>query len=726
MATGPEDSAPTPPPSTPRTKSKFPDAIAALRTLPRWITWRTIDNPGGRPTKRPDASTLRPAEWTTLDNLEPAERSANAGVGFVFTSTVTLQIDGAPAHVLALDLDACVHDDGTLSPWADELLANYPGTFVEFSPSRRGLHVLLATRTLPAPVSRIRVPADAPPGVDKKPEIQLFGTGPAGYVTVTDNVYPGAAPALVVFPDLSWLEQRYLVGAFGAPGTTELPTGEGDAPTFDAIDDVLRASPMTSALLDGDWASLNLPSASEGWWRLSRAALRAARNHGATAARYLITRSAYGRGEIDSRDPARYARLEWVERDLARVASKTDDSATRAAFNDDFDPETWRPPTAPLPSSGDPWVLPFETLLRRRTQRRWLYKNLFPARGIAQFYGDPSCGKTPAAVSLAIHVARGLPWFGYQLKRPGSVVYMIGEDESGIIDRFEAQLQLSDGLCTLAELPVYATTRPGELIDPNNRKRWVNEIRGALQRKPGPPLSLLIVDTQSRNFGPGNENDTEDMAKFVQQVDALSRQLDVLVLLVHHKGVIAKDRARGSGVLFAAADACFEITREGRTIVLESKKAKNWADPLPFSGYLEPVRIGTDEDGDPITAITLAAKEPSLAEQFPLEQTVRETDEAELIAFLRALNDVGPVPLTARTFQQRVRVTWRTATRFLAVAQRERCIEVRPAVRRKDGITYQLTDAGKRRAGIVPPDSDSAAALQGIEPPPPPAGAGGL
>lgn len=708
----------------PRTKSKSAPgstfSLAALHLLPRWVTWSRVENPGGRPTRKPHASTRRPSEWSTLPDLQPVEplsRTPEGGVGLVFTGRIgELTADGAPVYVVGFDLDACVFADGSLSPWAQELLDAYPDTFVEFSPSGRGLHILLATRTLPAPVSVVNVPADAPPDVDKKPQVQVFGTGPAGYLTITERLYPGRPARLAVFPDLAWFEQRYNVGTFGPPaGSTELPTGEGEPPDFDTIDRVLAGSPMTGALLDGDWAALGLPSASEGWFRLSRAALRAAGGHGAVAARYLIARTAYGRGDVDSRDPARYARLEWVERDLARIASKTNDTGS-AAFADDFVADEWVPPTRVLPSATDPWVLPFDAIATRRTPRRFLYKNFLPARGIAQFYGDPAAGKTPFAVSLAVHVAAGLPWFGHKLKRPGSVLYMIGEDETGIIDRFGAQLARTDPLLTLDRLPLYATTRPGQLIEPENRRRWVNEVREAMKRKPGPPLSLIVVDTQNRNFGPGNENDTEDMTKFVEQLDALGRQLDALVLVVHHTGHMNKDRARGSSVFFAAADAVFEVTRDpgSMAVYLSPRKSKNWAEPAPVGAALVPVRVGVDEDGDPVTAITLDPDSAAKVDLFPVAAIEAEHDEAELATFLRAMHEIGPNPVPKRELLARLKVGWRTIVRLLGVAQRDRLLAVRTTSTRRSS-SYALTPLGRQRAGL-PADPNTAASLQGVDP----------
>lgn len=617
----------------PRTKSNIP---TELRELPRWIRWATGRSPGGKPTKKPQGSTLQNTDWATFDELfEELPNGDTEGAGFVFTGCVP-HPDGG--WVLGFDLDACVTRAGDFTPWAQEVLGAYPGTFHELSPSGTGLHLLVRVAELPGPVSTIKVPEPAPDGVNKRPAIQVFGTGPAGYMTVTGRVRGEPLP-LPLFPDISWLLQRYHVGEFApAEAHPELPKGTGDVPTFDAIDKTLRRTPDIARLLAGDWQSLGLDSASEGWWRLSRAALRAAHNHGGTAAAFLIARTAYGLGLVDSRDPARYARQDWVERDLSRVGAKTQDVGADA-FDDGFDGSTWNPPVELADPSA--WLLQFGEFRARRQARRWLYKGLLPARGLAQFFGDPSSGKTPFAVSLAVHVAAGLDWFGFKLKHPGSVVYMVGEDESGIIDRVTAQLGQTDPLIDPAELPLFVTTRPGQLSDPANRARWEEEIRATVEAKHAPELALLVVDTQNRNFGPGDENGTQDMGVFVDQLDKLGRALGCLIVLVHHTGHVAKDRGRGSMVLFAGLDACYLVTRKDRTLTLTAKKAKNWAEPEPIHAGLLPVTIGVDEDGDDVTAVTLTDKPPNPADVFGTDD-----DGDECVAMLRAVLDTQGKPVS--------------------------------------------------------------------------------
>ena len=68
------------------------------------------------------------SEWSTFDNARASE--FGDGIGFVLNG------DG----VVCIDLDDCVAD-GVINQQAKDLIDSLPKTFVEFSPSGRGLHI---------------------------------------------------------------------------------------------------------------------------------------------------------------------------------------------------------------------------------------------------------------------------------------------------------------------------------------------------------------------------------------------------------------------------------------------------------------------------------------------------------------------------------------------------------------------------------------------------------
>lgn len=94
----------------------------------RWVR-RDADKVPLQPNGR-RASSTQPYTWSTYQR---AARAADVGVGLGY---VLAAGDG----VVCLDLDHCL-DEGRLAPWARAILERCGSTFVEISPSGRGLHV---------------------------------------------------------------------------------------------------------------------------------------------------------------------------------------------------------------------------------------------------------------------------------------------------------------------------------------------------------------------------------------------------------------------------------------------------------------------------------------------------------------------------------------------------------------------------------------------------------
>jgi len=600
---------------------------SALIAIDNWNTWSMSQTRGGKPTKKPDGSVLDPANRFPFLALADVTMDKHRGVGFVLTDGVFVK----KHRLLSFDVDACRDPKtGTLSTWASELCDRYD-TFTEITPSGTGLRLWLLVKNPPQSLPVIKIHHPAPGGVNKTPEIQIFGFGSAQYVTVTGDRLPDSEPEILTVDDLDWFMQQFEVHEIEASTETRLPEGTGNAPSRDEIHAVVQRDPQGKKLAKGEWSENGVESASEGWWRLEQIVCRAANNHGSAAVDYLLNDTAFGAGQVDSKDPDRYTRRSWVERDFARVIGKTI-GASNHVFDDEFDAYTWQPPRKPKRGSR---VLQAADFDAECGETEMLVYGLFPARGLAQLFGEPSCGKTPFALSIALHVALGKDWFGYDMERPGAAVYMIGEDMTGVRDRMRGQLDALSPGHALSDLPFYLTREPGQLIDHEDAKRWIAEIRETVGDD---SVSIVVVDTQNRNFGPGNENSTEDMTKFVDGCDLMRRELDCCVLLVHHVGLVDKDRARGSSVLFGALDAQYEVQKDGMSVAMMAHKGKNWAEPRPLRGTLAVAVIGVDMKGRDLTAITLSDK-------IKTDSSFVDTTDMELRSLLVCiqLSDGNPI-----------------------------------------------------------------------------------
>lgn len=598
-----------------------------LREIPRWCRWRREQNRAGKWTRVPDQSTLVLGACRELAaTAGPADNEQ--GRGFVFTGGVPVE----GGHLVALDLDVAVDAAGKWAPWAAELLA-WCASWAEWSPSGRGVRVWLVVRQLPANcTSKARQPGE--PTLDGKlPELQVFGLGAAGYVTVTGRPVPGAPATVRVVDSLEPLQKWGVCRPVPTEGKGTLPVGPGPVPTLEAITARVTNGPDGAALVAGRWKATRAAdrSASEAFHRLACLALEAAEGHGAQAVAWLLRCTAWGRGAIDdSAEPERYTRRAWVHADVCRIAARSP-AAAATAF--DLVPLPPAPAEAPLAAAEKPkpaLLIPHREFLARRAKQLFLVDGVLPRTGLAQVYGDPGCGKTPFALSLALHVAAGRgDWFGHGIAtgRRG-VAYLVGEDANGLGWRAEAQAQAM-GITPQQLEPLVWSTRAARLDDEEDAGAFVAAMRELL----GAGAALVVVDTQSRNFGTGDENSTQDMTRFVHHLARVAELLGCLVLLVHHTGHTAKERARGSSVLFGALDASYAVKREGSMVTMEPTKSKNWQDCAPLRGRLVPVSL-PDGDGGTVSAITLQA---STDAEHVAEAVAARVADAKNLAVLRAL-----------------------------------------------------------------------------------------
>ncbi len=575
--------------TTPAAPVEAPEVLQLQR---RWLRWEEKRTPNGKLTKVPDRSTAANDgdQWYQVDEAGP--RNAKSGVGFITTGSIFVP-GPQPLWLIALDLDACVHPDGVVEDWASEIVEQF-ASYTELSPSQRGLRVwaMVDERvTLANSLVLVSAISTAPP---KKPQLQVFGHGPAGYVTFTGLK---VTPHDVVDASNAWV---WLCETYGLRNESlmpaELPKGSGAVPSLEEITALVSRGPQGAALIAGKWQEHYAEaSASEAFHALVHLALRCAGNHGNQVVQWLLRCTAWGRGQIDgSMDPGKYAREKWVRKDVARAA-RTATLPPEQVFTPLPMPE------APTPAKHKGRLAPVSDLWDTVGKDPFLVHGVLPRQGLARFFGDPGCGKTPMALSLAIAVATGAEqWMGHAIDQQGPVIYMVGEDRDGLINRCRAEA-MRLGLGREHFKNVLFSLQPGQLLDADDVLRWITEIRELSPQ--GVPL--LVVDTQSRNFGAGDENNTKDMTVFVHHLTAISDQLRCLVLLVHHTGLMAKDRARGNSVALGGLDAELKVEREGSEVRLIGVKEKNWAKPAPLVGVLRAFTVGEDVKGRPITAVTL-------------------------------------------------------------------------------------------------------------------------
>ncbi|MCW5144300.1 helicase RepA family protein [Burkholderia cenocepacia] len=278
---------------------------------------------------------------------------------------------------------------------------------------------------------------------------------------------------------------------------------------------------------------------------------------------------------------------DWVDGapvfDIRQYRDESPAGFSRAAESEDFATPTTNIRTVPI-----------DELLAGERQK-YLVKGVFPAKGVAAIYGPSASGKTFLTLDVALSVARGASWFGRRVNRAG-VVYVAAEGEAGISDRLRAALgdDFQDVAMEIVPSPVDLLRG---LVDLNALISAIRDAEARIGR-----VGLVVIDTLARCMPGGDENTSDSMGAFLQNVDVLRRAIDGLALIVHHTGKDTSAGARGHSSFFGAMDGCLEVARDGDHRSFKVAKSRDGVDGESQAFRLAPVELGIDDDGDPITS----------------------------------------------------------------------------------------------------------------------------
>src|SRR5262245_17378908 len=228
-------------------------------------------------------------------------------------------------------------------------------------------------------------------------------------------------------------------------------------------------------------------------------------------------------------------------------------------------------------------------------QQRYRLKGVIPSVGVTVVWGPPKCGKSFTIFDMVIHVALGWEYRGRRVKQC-PVVYCAFEGQTGIEARVEAFRQKNLD-CQDIELPPFYL-QPVTLNLVRDHPALITATQDAM---PANVPGIVVLDTLNRSFA-GSESSDEDMTAYIQAADAIREAFDCAVIIIHHCGVDGT-RPRGHTSLTGAVEAQLSVKRDtGGTIIMEVEYMKDGAQGDRIASRLEPVTVGTDEDGEDITS----------------------------------------------------------------------------------------------------------------------------
>jgi hypothetical protein len=212
------------------------------------------------------------------------------------------------------------------------------------------------------------------------------------------------------------------------------------------------------------------------------------------------------------------------------------------------------------------------------------------------FVAKPGTAKSVLVGDIGCHIAAGMDWHGRKVKQ-GLVVFYAAERER-LTERRVAAWRKKHGVTNIPFVvfggKLDMTTG---LID---AKTLAATIKG-LEEKSGYKCVLIILDTVTRTFGPGDQHQSRDMQRYVQSVDELNRATSAHIAAIHHSPW-NDDRGKGAIDLDGAIDVSFVVNVVGtglaKVFTLSCTGANDGEDGPVTSFRLESVPLGTDADGN--------------------------------------------------------------------------------------------------------------------------------
>lgn len=197
----------------------------------------------------------------------------------------------------------------------------------------------------------------------------------------------------------------------------------------------------------------------------------------------------------------------------------------------------------------------------------WLVHGMIPEGSVVGVYAPPESLKSFFALGLAMSVATGRAFHGHDCEK-GYVVYISAEGGSGMNKRALAWLTHHDVEPREPDI-AFIIESMAINADSQDMERLLDRLMNELQRVP----KLVVIDTLARCFD-GNENEQEDMGRFIAGVDMLRRAFGCAVLVVHHTRLDG-ERERGNTAFRGAADTMISLRRDEDAMDVKCTKQKD-------------------------------------------------------------------------------------------------------------------------------------------------------
>ena len=281
-------------------------------------------------------------------------------------------------------------------------------------------------------------------------------------------------------------------------------------------------------------------------------------------------------------------------------------------------------------------LIPFSDL-QTNASSAYLIKGLIPRTGLAVVWGPPKCGKSFVMTDALLHVALGWDYRGHKVLG-GPVVYCAFEGADGYGKRAEAFRKHHSLGVSQVDPPFFLMPTPMSFAA--DHAALIASISDQLGCEN--PVAV-VLDTLNRSLQ-GSESSDEDMAAYIRAADAVREAFGCAVIIVHHCGIDGT-RPRGHTSLTGAVDAQLAVKRDGADdIAMTVEWMKDGPEGETVHSRLEPVDVGTDQDGETITSCVVVPVAASGASMAKKAAPLPKAAQTALRALREALDQHGSIP----------------------------------------------------------------------------------
>lgn len=275
----------------------------------------------------------------------------------------------------------------------------------------------------------------------------------------------------------------------------------------------------------------------------------------------------------------------------------------------------------------------------------YLIKGILPLHGVALLAGQYSSGKTFVALDIALTLIHGTEFLGRRTKR-GAVLWIAAEGASIVEQRLEAARRAKFKISVDAPHFPFLWMEPEPAKDATavlaNLGTMIREAKSECEKHhPNHPLRIVFVDTLAAFFMLEDENKNSEVGTFMAKLGKIARDLNVLIVPIHHMGKNADGGIRGASAFGAGCDGAIAVLANihPQTGEVDGPRSISLAKtrggvPGPLTSFMiEQVVIGVDRDGDDITPgyvryVPLGTSSKGKPPSRPVQDLINSINEA--------------------------------------------------------------------------------------------------